>query len=157
MVRTSGTGAAMWRERALAAVLAVPLVASGPLQAAECSRADFEGVVGEAAQALRALNLENKPRFQGKLRQLMAKRGWSHDEFLAAAAPIVQDQRIGEYDEKSAGFLSRIEQLGAEGTAADRPDCTRLAEVRQAMTALVAVQKEKWAYMFAKIEGELAK
>ncbi|MGE0700290.1 MAG: hypothetical protein AB7O57_14430 [Hyphomicrobiaceae bacterium] len=122
-----------------------------------CTRADFETAVTEAAQALRDLNQANKPAFQAKLRQLKTKRGWSHDQFLAEAAPIVQDQRIAAYDEKSAAFLERIERLGAEGTSAASPDCARLLEVRQSMTSLVTVQKEKWAYMFERIGAELAR
>jgi len=125
--------------------------------AQSCSRADFEAVVGEAAQALRKLNQENKPAFQAKLRQLKVKRGWSHDQFLAEAAPIVQDQKIATYDEQSAAFLARIEQLGAEGTTAASPDCGRLTEVRQSMTDLVAVQKAKWAYMFERVSAELSR
>jgi hypothetical protein len=120
-----------------------------------CSRADFEAAVGEAAAALRELNLTNKPGFQGKLRQLMAKRGWSHDQLMAEAAPIVQDPTIAAYDERSAAFLAKIERLGAEGTSTATPDCARLAEVRQSMRALVDVQKAKWTYMFGKVEAEL--
>ena len=134
-------------------------IAAGPADVAAqtCTRADFEAAVGEAAQALRDLNQANKPTFQSKLRQLKAKRGWSHDQFLAEATPIVQDQRIAAYDESSAAFLARIEQLGAEGTSAVAPDCSRLAEVRQSMTALVEVQKAKWAYMFERVGAELAR
>lgn len=122
-----------------------------------CTRMDFETAVGEAAQALRELNQANKPAFQAKLRQLKAKRGWSHDQFLAEASPIVQDEKIAAYDDQSAAFLAQIEQLGAEGTSAASPDCSRLSEVRQAMTSLVAVQKAKWAYMFERVGTELAR
>ncbi|MEZ5815781.1 MAG: hypothetical protein R3D44_01705 [Hyphomicrobiaceae bacterium] len=121
-----------------------------------CSRADFETAVAEAAQALRALNRDNKPVFQAKLRQLKAKKGWTHDQFLAEAAPIVQDQKIAAFDDEAAAFLARIEQLGAEGTSAASPDCGRLEEVRQSMAKLVAVQKAKWAYMFERVGAALA-
>ncbi|MGE0768419.1 MAG: hypothetical protein AB7L90_18330 [Hyphomicrobiaceae bacterium] len=133
--------------------MALPFMADAQV----CSRGDFETVVGEAAQALRKLNQENKPAFQAKLRLLKAKRGWSHDQFLAAAAPIVQDQKIATYDEQSAAFLARIEQLGAEGTTSTSPDCGRLTEVRQSMTDLVTVQKAKWVYMFERVGSELSR
>jgi len=146
-----------WRIGVLA--LLATLCAAMPLMALaqSCSRSDFEAVVGEAAKALRALNQENKPAFQAKLRQLKTKRGWSHDQFLEAAAPIVQDQKIATFDEQSAAFLARIEQLGAEGTTSASPDCGRLTEVRQSMTDLVAVQKAKWSYMFDRVIAELAR
>ena len=138
-------------------VVATISAASWEAAAQTCTRADFETVVGEAAQALRDLNQANKPAFQAKLRQLKTKRGWNHDQFMAEAAPIVQDQRIAGYDDQSAAFLARIEQLGAEGTSATSPDCSRLTEVRQSMRSLVEVQKAKWAYMFERVGLELAR
>ncbi len=140
---------------ALVAWLAAAL--SLPLAAQTCSRADFEAVVGDAAAALRELNQSNKPKFQAQLRQLKEKRGWDHDQFLEAAAPIVQDDKIADFDGRSSAFLARIEQLGAEGAQAATPDCKRLTEVNASMKALVDVQKEKWAYMFAKVAAELAR
>lgn len=134
---------------------AVWVAMASPVAAEACTRGDFEAAVTEAAQALRELNQVNRPAFQAKLRQLKAKRGWSYDQFLAEAAPIVQDRKIADYDDEAAGFLARIEQLGAEGTSAAAPDCSRLAEVRQSMASLVAVQKAKWAYMFERIGAEL--
>lgn len=137
--------------------LAIWTSAASAAAADSCTRADFEAAVGEAAQALRQLNQANKPPFQAQLRQLKAKRGWSYDQFLAEAAPIVQDVTIASYDDRSAAFLSRIEQLGAEGTRVETPNCAHLVEVRQAMVALVEVQKAKWAYMFDKVGKELAR
>ncbi|MDX2158848.1 MAG: hypothetical protein SFW09_20285 [Hyphomicrobiaceae bacterium] len=147
----------MWAPVSLPLVLALSAVGAADGFAQACSRADFEAAVGAAAEALRGLNQTNKPGFQAKLRLLKAKRNWTHDQFLAEAAPIVQDVTITGYDERSAEFLARIEQLGAEGTSAANPDCDRLREVRESMRALVEVQKAKWAYMFGKIEAELAK
>ena len=144
------------REKLLAVAL-LSAVAATSAAAQTCTRADFEAAVGDAARVLRELNQQNKPTFQAKLRQLKAKRGWSHDQFLTEAAPIVQDQRIAGYDDQSSGFLARIEQLGAEGTSATSPDCSRLTEVRQSMYDLVEVQKAKWAYMFERVGAELAR
>ena len=84
----------MRRARALT-LLAMLLGAQPSLQAQPaCTKADFEAVVDDAAAALRELNATNKPIFQEKLRQLKEKRGWSHDKFMAEAAPFVQDERI---------------------------------------------------------------
>ena len=140
---------------ALAVVLALSFALDASAQG--CTRDDFEAVVGQAAAALRELNARNKPGFQAKLRQLRTKRGWTHDQFLAEAAPLVQDAKIAEFDQKSSAFLAHIEKLGSEGARAEVPDCSRLAEVRQSMQGLVEVQQEKWRYMFDKIEAELKK
>jgi hypothetical protein len=141
---------------ALAGVLLAGRLGASAI-AEECARAEFEAVVTEAAEALKGLNQANKPGFQAKLRQLKAKRSWTHDQFLAEAAPIVQDAAIARFDDQSAELLSRIERMGSEGASGANADCARLAEVRASMKGLVDVQKAKWAYMFEKIEAELRK
>ena len=72
-----------------------------------CAKADFEAVVDDAAGALRDLNLQNKPAFQEKLRQLKDKRGWSHDAFLKEAAPFVRDDKIAVYDQEFGAAADR--------------------------------------------------
>jgi hypothetical protein len=147
------------RRLALAAILGLIASASGlPAHAQTvCDKADFEAVVDQAAAALRELNAKNKPACQEKLRQLKAKRGWTHDQFLKLAAPLVQDEKIAEFDQESTEFLDNINSLGSEGAEATTPDCALLREVRSSMTGLVEAQEAKWAYMFAKIDRELTR
>jgi hypothetical protein len=78
----------------LGLALIVPLAGAPSLlaQPAACTKAEFEGVVDEAAAALRDLNNKNRPDFQEKLRTLKDKRGWSNDQFLKEAAPFVKAQ-----------------------------------------------------------------
>ena len=114
-------------------------------------------MVDEAAGALRELAQQNTPPFQGKLRQLKGKRGWSDDQFVREAEPLVRDDKIAGFDEKSEEFLLRITSGGQVGAADSAPDCKLLAELRLVMASLVETQKAKWAYMFEKIEAELRK
>ena len=151
----------MPRARFLAVVgllgAAVAGSAAGLAQTPPCSKGDFEAVVDEAAGALRELAQQNTPPFQGKLRQLKGKRGWSDDQFVREAEPLVRDDKIAGFDEKSEEFLLRITSGGQAGAADGAPDCKRLAELRAVMGSLVETQKAKWAYMFEKIEAELRK
>jgi hypothetical protein len=124
---------------------------------ASCSKAAFETVVDDAAEVLRNLNAKNKPLFQEKLRQLKEKRGWTQDQFLTEAAPFVKDETIEIHDRTSSEILAQISSLGQEGTEAKNPDCTMLSELDGLMKSLVTSQTEKWTYMFAKIDAELAK
>ncbi len=134
------------------------LVAGAQAAAAgACQRADFEAVVDEAAGVLRGLNAANKPKFQDKLRQLKAKRGWSQDQFLKEAAPLVVDDAIQGYDRKSGELLEKIASGGQVGASAASPDCTMLGGLRVSMTSLVEAQTAKWGYMNARIDAELAK
>ncbi len=137
-------------------LLALP-AAPGAAQAPTCARGDFEAVVDEAAGALRDLARQNTPQFQGKLRQLKTKRGWSDDRFLLEAEPLVRDERIADFDRKSEAFLGRITSAGQGASSEAAPDCALLVELRATMKVLVETQQAKWAYMFEKIESELRK
>jgi hypothetical protein len=132
------------------------LVAPKAAPGGVCAKADFEAVVDEAAGALRDLNLQNKPAFQEKLRQLKDKRGWSHDAFLKEAAPFVRDDKIAVYDQESERLLTDISTLGQEGAEAPTPDCALLAGLKTRMQTLVDTQTAKWTYMFQKLDTALA-
>ena len=121
-----------------------------------CAKADFEAVVDDAAGALRDLNLQNKPAFQEKLRQLKDKRGWTHDAFLKEAAPFVRDDKIAVYDQDSERLLTDISTLGQEGADAPTPDCALLTDLKTRMQTLVDTQTAKWTYMFSKLDAALA-
>ena len=99
----------------------------------------------------------NTPDFQDRLRALRDKRGWSTEEFVKAAAPLVADERITEFDQKSAEYLMKINNLGGEGAGSAKPDCELLATLRSNMSELVETQTQKWAYMFGKLDAEIAK
>jgi hypothetical protein len=145
-------------ERALTLVVLICLAATSPARAQpECARADFEVVVETAAAALRDLNLKHKPAFQEKLRNLKEKRGWTHDQFLKEAAPLVRDDEIAGYERTTEDLLDTIANLGQEGSAAKTPDCRMLVQLQEHMKQLVATQTAKWDYMFAKVETELWK
>ena len=102
----------------LAALLVALFGARAALaQAPPCSKADFEAVVDEAAGALRGLAQQNTPHFQASLRQLKAKRGWSDDQFLKEAEPLVRDEKITGFDRTSEELLARITGAGQAGAA----------------------------------------
>ena len=42
-------------------------------------------------------------------------------------------------------------------SSAKQADCTLLAQLRSALQVLVETQKQKWAYMMAKLDKELAR
>ena len=137
--------------------LAIALQLAPAAAVAECTRADFEAVVDEAAASLRNLNQKNRPVFQEKLRALKNKRGWSHDVFMKEAVPFVKDEKIEVYDQSSAELLDEISRMGQEGAEAATPDCALLEDLRARMSKLVGIQTDKWSYMFGKLQVELAK
>ena len=146
----------------LAALLGVMLAGAGVSRAvaqrpATCTKSDFEAVVDEATQVLVAINNENKPKFQAKLRALKDKRGWTQDQFLKEAAPFVRDRETIRFDRQSEQLLAELTTLGEEGAgSADAPDCNLLQRLDQTMKSLVQAQQAKWDYMFKKVDAALA-
>ncbi len=144
--------------RLIAAALATALcVLATGAPAWACTRADFEGVVGTASTTLREMTQRNTPSFQDKLRQLRDKRQWTYEQFVKEAAPFVADDTIADYDAKSAEFLTRINAMSGEASNEAQPDCKLLEPLRTSMAALVDTQTAKWAYMFGRLDAELAK
>jgi hypothetical protein len=123
---------------------------------AACAKDDFETVVEEAAGSLRDLNSRNRPIFQEKLRLLRDKRHWSHDQFIESAKPFVKDDNTAVYDQKTDELLFAIASMGQQGASREAPDCTLMQELRSRMKMLVETQSAKWAYMFKKLDAELA-
>jgi hypothetical protein len=143
---------------ALAAALLAGLgIVMPTAQAQSCTRTDFESVVNTASTTLRDMTQRNTSSFQEKLRQLRDKRGWTYEQFVKEAAPFVADDRIAEYDTKSADFLNAINAMSGEAANEAKVDCRLLEPLRGNMTALVGTQTEKWAYMFGRLDSELAK
>jgi hypothetical protein len=140
----------MRRVRAFGILL---LLSCSVAKADACARGEFEAVVDQASETLVQLNQKNTPMFQAKLRSLKDKRGWSHDQFIKEGAPFVRDATIAGLDDTSQQLLVTI---NAQGNA-DGADCKVLGELRAAMTRLVETQNSKWAYMFDKLDKELAK
>lgn len=138
--------------RSVLIVVALATLMTGAVQAQTCPRDAFEAVVDEASSTLVVLNQRNTPTFQAKLRQLKDKRGWSQDQFLKEGAPYVQDATISAFDETSQQLLIKINSQNTE-TA----DCRLLNELKGAMATLVETQNAKWAYMFDKLDKDLAK
>lgn len=103
------------------------------------------------------MNAANKPRFQEKLRLLKEKRGWSQDQFLREATPLVADDKITAFDQQSSALLDKIASGGEAGAAAAKPDCSVLESLRASMITLVETQAAKWTYMTNRIDAELAK
>jgi hypothetical protein len=134
---------------------AFPVDRTAVAQAPQCSKVDFEAVVDEAGAALRGLAQQNTPQFQARLRQLKQKRGWSDEQFLREAEPLVRDERIAAFDQKSEDLLARITGAGQTASPGGSPDCGLLGGLRNSMTMLVETQKAKWAYMFERIDAEL--
>lgn len=136
----------------------VPATPAPPADAAPaaCTKADFETVVDQSAAALRDLNIQNRPRFQEKLRALRTKMAWTEDQFLKEAVPYVKDDEIDAYDRTTNELLNTIASMGDEGTASAKPDCGLYEVLRGHMSRLVDTQNAKWAYMFRKIDAALA-
>ncbi len=143
--------------RGLALAVAGALCCAPAAAETTCQKSEFESVVEESATILRDLNAKNKPSFQEKLKQLKEKRGWTHEQFMTEAAPLVRDEKIEAFDQQTDDLVTAMSTMGQEGAAAKTPDCALLLELRARLKVLVDTQNAKWAYMFEKLETELWK
>jgi hypothetical protein len=160
----------------VASIATAVLVATGlpdHATAETCDRTEFEAVVAKASEALRHLTAEKKPAYQAKLRGLMEKRGWTYDQLVKEAGPLVADDKVTAYDQTSTDLLAKINRMGEAGRAdtapgsvpgsgsapgpTSTPDCAVLTDLRSTMAALVSTQTEKWTYLFAKLDAETAR
>ncbi len=155
------------RAHFFALMIALPF-ASGAALAENCDQAAFSAVVDEARSRLEALNTTNKQEFQQKLSALREKRGWSKDDFVKNARPLVQDAEIASFDARHEELLTKVPQIGQ----ADRPvaslagiapaiepasdkRCVMLDELRGLMGQVIENTRAKWAYMHGKTDAML--
>jgi hypothetical protein len=132
------------------------LAATSSATAQTCDKTEFETTVSSASATLRDLTAAKKPAYQAKLRGLMEKRGWTYDQFVKEAAPLVADDKVAAFDQTSADLLAKINRMGESRSDAS-PDCAMLQDLRATMTALIAIQTEKWTYLLAKLDAESAR
>lgn len=151
--------------------LALPLAlsfASGAARAENCDQAAFSAVVEEVRGQLQELNTTNKSLFQQKLDALRTKHGWSKDEFVEHARPLVQDADISNYDARHQELLAQVSQIGqAEQPVASLSGiapmaepvgdkrCAMLGELRSLMGEIIKNTRAKWTYMHSKADASL--
>jgi hypothetical protein len=151
----------------LALIVAMPF-ASGAALAETCDQAAFTAVVDEARGRLEALNAENKQQFQQKLGELREKHGWTKDDFVKNARPLVKDAEIASFDARHEELLTKVPSIGqtdqpvatlagiapaAEQASDSR--CIMLGELRSLMGQVIENTRAKWAYMHGKTDAAL--
>lgn len=131
----------------------------------KCDQAAFAAVVGEASAQLNAMNSQGKADFQRKLQLLKQQRGWSDDEFIAAATPFVQNSEVAAFDQGNKRLLENVAQLGtpAPMTASltglsarsQGNHCAMLEKLRGLMVKLVDNTQAKWSNMIGQVDVAL--
>ena len=156
------------RAHFFALMVALPF-ASGAALAENCDQAAFSAVVSEVRGKLDALNTRNKQEFQQKLGKLREKHGWSKDDFVKNASPLVQDAEIASYDARHKVLLAKVSQIGladqsvaslagvapTTGLAASDRRCIMLDELRSVMGEVIENTRAKWVYMHGKTDAAL--
>lgn len=107
--------------------------------------------VNDAGVALRALNAENTPRLQAKMRDLKTKMRWPDAGYEEKAFQALQDERVASLDANANDLLARIDALGTVDPNG-APDCAKLHEIRAVSIELQATVKAKSAYLLNKID-----
>ncbi|MEO1264918.1 MAG: hypothetical protein AAFV26_04335 [Pseudomonadota bacterium] len=142
----------------MSAVLAfgIAVFSTSGVKAKSCSRAEFEAVVDQAGDTLAALNQQNRPLMQRKLRDLKRANSWSQSEFQTKALPLVNDETTLGYDRTIRAAFTSINNLGSAGGEAAKPDCSTLKELQATFKQLVQAVEAKWAHLFGQLDKALA-
>lgn len=120
-----------------------------------CTAQDFAAVVDSSGAALRAFTLEAQPKLQAKIRRYGEVKKLDASRQEEAALDAIQDERLRSLNEKSATMLLDIDTLGrvADGT---EPDCSKLEEIKKLSGELLALMREKSAYMLDRLDAKIA-
>jgi hypothetical protein len=146
----SGFGPKRYLLAGLAVALSLAISATS-VMADTCTREDFGKAVNDAGVALRALNAENAPRLQAKMRDLKTKMRWPDAGYEEKAFQALQDERVASLDANANDLLARIDALGTLDPNS-APDCAKLHEIRAVSIELQATVKAKSAYLLSKID-----
>lgn len=125
-----------------------------PAHAATCTVEEFGEVVDGAGRSLRALNTEQQPRLERALADLAEAERWSNADYAQNARALVEDDTVRGLDAKAGELLAAIDRLGAIDAGA-APDCARLRELRTSADELNTTLRDKWAYMFGRVEAAI--
>jgi hypothetical protein len=134
---------------------AIAAAEPSPPQPQRCTAKDFASAVDTSGAALRAFTLEAQPKIQDRMRRYREVMKLDTDDYESAAIDAIQDEKLADFDEKSAAMLLRINNLGrvAEGTP---PDCGKLAEIASLSRDLLTVMREKANYMLARLDAKIS-
>jgi hypothetical protein len=136
-------------------LLAVLAAVSPPASAAAatCTADDFAAAVDKSGSQLRAFNAEALPKLRDKLKELKVAKGWG-DDYEEQGLGSVRDARAEKFDADAEELITKIDTLGRPPTDAP-PDCAKLAELKAAGQALLALMKAKSAHTFSRIDAAI--
>lgn len=128
-------------------------------QGEDCGPEVLKRIVGQASKALTIMNKDKTASFQQRLRELKRKRGWTDQQMLSLAAPIVENEAVAQYDQRTKGIYAQISSLGkADVGKVDRDGrCVVRDKLDSLLTELVENNVQRWAMITDALEAELAK
>ncbi len=139
----------------LGGCIVLAAVAPARAQAPPCTAADFAAAVDQSGASLRAFSKDTQPKLQDRIRRYAAAKKLDAAASEEAALNAIQDAQLAKLDEKSSELLLKVDSLGrvADGTP---PDCAKLADIKTASTELLAVMRDKSAYMLTQLDAKIA-
>ena len=137
----------------LIAALVAASAGSNAALAETCPPDKFAAAVDASGAALRTFNADAQPKLKDRITTLKQKKNWGED-FEEKAYDYLQDGRTAEFDTRSTELLDKIDMLGRQGENG-AADCSKLEELNTAGKDLLAIMKEKSAYLIGKVDLEI--
>jgi hypothetical protein len=124
-------------------------------EATPCGHAAFAAVVGETGGTLTSLNEQNRRSFMEKLQALKAQEAWDDANYAVKAKTYVQDEKIAAFDASGKALLEKVKALGGGDSLTEEQRCVMLEQLKGLLAEVVTNTREKWSYMFDKLNGAL--
>jgi hypothetical protein len=135
--------------------LLVGLLAGLPAATAQMCTADqLAGTVDQVGAALRRITAETQPRIDAKIRDVMAKRGWSGVEGDEQVYAALTDTRGAALDQTVNELLARVDSLG-QLSAGAVPECGRITDLEATGLELQAAVRARTLHSLNRLEALL--
>ncbi len=129
-------------------------LAAGRSAAQTCTAAQFDTLIDEAGQDLRAFTARSQPKLNTKFKALAKHKGWPDSAAQERGYAFVTDPRTSALDTEAGRLLLELDQIDA--AAQSDPACQLLDRLKQVISDLRSTTEAKFAHMNALIDRALA-
>ncbi len=124
-----------------------------PGESGRCNIQALSQAVHNASIKLRHMKEKYRNNLHKQLVILKRQKGWSDQEFILKAQPLIQNKSISDFDDQNKKLVSVISSLNhSRGNKA--PDCEMFARLNFSLNKIIQNTQNKWDHMLLNIKAE---
>ncbi len=149
----------MLKLRCILAQLVIPtaVLLSAPItavaQETNCKPGDFNIIIDDTGEYLRAFSLKRRPILHEKFDQLAAKKKWPSETAIDQGYQFAQDKKTAALDTRARQLLIELDKIGDRSNTAAM--CSDLKRLKSVAFELKTVTEAKFSQMIARVNTEL--